>query len=1234
MEVIVFGGGEIYRDVFNAMALMTGTNGLSSLLRLAFVLGVVISMLTMMMTLNAGYIMKWFLVATMTYGILWVPKVQIHVTDRTNPTLAGADIANVPWGVGVVASLTTTVGARVIDLAETAFSEPSDARYSANGMVFGAKLYENLQDADFHDAVFDTNMQEFIKACVFYDLLSGHFTTQELQYADDLWAYVTVTKPTNPARSATWTANDGTTSVVSCPDMVTNLNVGWNAALTDSMSVFGKRLNPNVPDPQAATKLAAQLGNLNLAMMGVSQSASETFRQALMIKAMKRGVTSFSADAGATSVDLWAETQAELQTKKSQKTIAAMAEKAIPILKIVVEVLFIGMFPVLFPAFLMPKLGPQMVQGYFGGFVFLQVWGPMYVILHKVMMSAAATKSVAAAYMPGAATGLRLGNMDAISSVNADIALAAGAMTMMIPFLAGALTKGAMTISGHSEAMLGQFKGGAEAGAHMATTGNISMANTAYENHSWNNRSANRHVTDEHREDAGNRTYTTAFGDRVTETSAGGLIAQSGMSSTGYKFNATHAQSAAYTEAAGIASERGQAIRNSATQGFSRAHAEAAQVIDSVTTGTTDTASWGESQNNAWKEGKSQVQQVSEQLHQKYGFEKSSVGNIMVQAAGELGLSAGGPGGKGGYAKASLGGSASRTWSTAERDAIDFAKQQMASTGFTTSVERVGSKYAQDSFANTAASQHMTSQQVSDTFSTQTGATQSADQYESQAASYARRADEAKTSSAAMQVAYDNLWTPYAIDRLQQMRDGYGQVIDRDRAVAMLSSRSQADIDIVDDVAKGFHKKMAADEIVRPGMLDELQGTGSVAGGLRLGPLQAPTGASSAPQADMGARGVQAALRANTPTSLGAGPGAPSSESAVHDRPRKHVAHARSLSDVGSDQDASTDGVAGVSADVGSSGAETPRGPRHDSASTGVGPQATGSGGMQVAPASVDYGPHTRVSSMGSPGEITSATVASSAANGLEHGESSDRAPALAKVDPGSPTLGGSPAERQHAAMPLDDRQSIHPVGADEPNGNGQSGTSLRADSGRVDPGQPAAQAARPKGLSETSADQTIQAQSAVEAPPRRAGTRGSRRTEALNLDGEGQVASQPPTARRPQTARREEGSAAAPSNESQRRAAPTPGSQSGRTAAERHVVTQAPDSGFDIGEMPASMRQRSKLELPRNVSDDQSHDAIYDRLQRGRELLGARGDIMNDAQQKAGLERSTLRKAPLVIGH
>ncbi|MCI1755313.1 MAG: conjugal transfer protein TraG N-terminal domain-containing protein [Sphingobium sp.] len=60
--------------------------------------------------------------------------------------------------------------------------------------------------------------------------------------------------------------------------------------------------------------------------------------------------------------------------------------KWVPLLNVVLTVLFYALFPVLFPLFLLPKTGPLALKGYVTGFFYLAAWGPLFVILHMMLM--------------------------------------------------------------------------------------------------------------------------------------------------------------------------------------------------------------------------------------------------------------------------------------------------------------------------------------------------------------------------------------------------------------------------------------------------------------------------------------------------------------------------------------------------------------------------------------------------------------------------------------------------------------------------------------------------------------------------------------------------------------------------------------------------------------------------------------------------------------------------------
>jgi hypothetical protein len=175
-------------------------------------------------------------------------------------------------------------------------------------------------------------------------------------------------------------------NIVTCREAYDTLNAQW-AGLVDAMgSVFGRQLYPNQTAALAKAKLFADLPVAYQYLTGVSANATEIFKQTLTINAMSQAMHSMSGSSGAGNVDVYAQTRADIQTERTYGSIASNAMKWVPLLNVVLTVLFYALFPVLFPLFLLPKTGPVALKGYVTGFFYLAAWGPLFVILHMMLM--------------------------------------------------------------------------------------------------------------------------------------------------------------------------------------------------------------------------------------------------------------------------------------------------------------------------------------------------------------------------------------------------------------------------------------------------------------------------------------------------------------------------------------------------------------------------------------------------------------------------------------------------------------------------------------------------------------------------------------------------------------------------------------------------------------------------------------------------------------------------------
>ncbi|KFG90825.1 TraG domain protein [Sphingobium herbicidovorans NBRC 16415] len=483
LEVFTVGGGEYLVNIFNAVSAWTGGGGYRSLIRLIMVMGLIYSLLVVAFTLNYKAWLNWFLQATAIYLCLMVPTVDIKVTDRVIPSLAPATVANVPLGLGVLASFTTQIGDYLTRTAETVFVSPSELNYSSNGLIYGARLFGATRNFNIRDAEFSANLDHYMKQCVFGDIMLYQKSLTDLANATNLWAAIASDAE---SRSQEWLERSGgtvTPYIVTCRQAYLMLDAQWASMIEANSKIWGLELYPKLSEAVAQAKLRSDLPIVNQAFTQSSNGFVETMRQNTAINAFMQARTNMSGSA----IDAFAQTRADIQARNTYNSIAQQAMTWVPILNVVLTVVFFAMFPVIFPLFLMPQTGLSTLKGYATGFFYLAAWGPLYVILHMICMTRA--EAAAAGVAKG---GMTLGTYAGIGAVNAETATIAGFMLMSVPFLAAGLARGAMSIAGQSMSMLAPAQNAAEAAALEETTGNY-----AYGNVSWANQTSNMRQSDQ-----------------------------------------------------------------------------------------------------------------------------------------------------------------------------------------------------------------------------------------------------------------------------------------------------------------------------------------------------------------------------------------------------------------------------------------------------------------------------------------------------------------------------------------------------------------------------------------------------------------------------------------------------------------------------------------------------------------------------------------------------------------
>ena len=496
-ELFTLGGGTYLVDLLNAVAAITSGGAYITLAQLAGVAGLGWILFRTAFGGSWKDNAKWILLFVAVWGAMIVPKATVRVVDRLDPTLAPAVVANVPIGLALFASLTSQVGDGLTRLTEQAFTLPNDLQYREHGLIFGARLAAKATRLEITDTVFARNVRNYARQCVFHALLLGHISADDLRESTDIWSLVTATgspsagaSPARMVEFATRQAATGTGAtpidrqIVTCRDAASRLNGQWNAEIARAGTVFGRRIFPDArTEALARAELLAALPAAHDFLIGAARSAAEIMRQQMVLNAVHDAGEQWAAEAGnAAALRAYTEARAEAQTVSAYRAIGRQAETWVPLLRIVFECLYVGAFPMAVLLMLTPA-GTAIFRSYVTGLVWLQSWGPLYAVLHRISMGEAAERMQAAALMPGGDIGISLVAQAGIRAVASDVAVMSGYLSMSVPFLAAALAYGLSKATVLATSVLAVGQDAASSAAHEGTTGNLSLANTAYDSH-------------------------------------------------------------------------------------------------------------------------------------------------------------------------------------------------------------------------------------------------------------------------------------------------------------------------------------------------------------------------------------------------------------------------------------------------------------------------------------------------------------------------------------------------------------------------------------------------------------------------------------------------------------------------------------------------------------------------------------------------------------------------------
>lgn len=515
--------GAQMRGLFEALVSITSRGTYAEMAALFFLIGIVI-VLAVGATRHEGRpAIAYFACAVLFWCVSVVPRVSVSVVDVRTEAVYTVD--NVPLGIGFFGSLASRTGYWMAELYESAFAPVEVASFMKFGAVYPERVLEVLQSVGPITVEGIAATKAVLEGCVVPEILTDEVKAAGLVKSVDLWKDVSAAGWVNPARLAAMPSG----KVLRCPEAMAEADeVLRTIELPAVKAKLGARLAPDHVSPSAV--IASAIPQAESLLLNLSRTMDATLKHSLMRSAIPSAVESRAAatDGPLAAAVTLSRAQGNLASEINYRTMAKIAQEALPKIRNALEFVVFATFPVVvLIALVAGSAMGAIVRSYLTLLVTIELWPALSSVVNYLMIACDAHPFGAIASQFGGDT---LQAVSLIRETGATSQAIAGALMCAVPVIAYALVRA-------GDMAVGQLVGGITAPAASAASsqgaalaaGNISQGNVQTATVHSNTTTANKHDRSIAVSHPGTLVSTSAYGT-VTRSESGVVT---GMSRTG-----------------------------------------------------------------------------------------------------------------------------------------------------------------------------------------------------------------------------------------------------------------------------------------------------------------------------------------------------------------------------------------------------------------------------------------------------------------------------------------------------------------------------------------------------------------------------------------------------------------------------------------------------------------------------------------------------------------------------
>ena len=484
-DYYAFWNGATMVAFFNFVAAIMGGSDFLGLMKAIGVTGLLVASGGALLQIRGEEVGKYIAALALFQATLIVPTCTVNVWDIRAGT--AVPVANVPIGVGLFASELSHLGKWLTDRYETTFGPVEEvARFSRFGLAGPQRVIEAASRAVAHTPALRTALDELVDKCVVPELVDVPAKLNELAASTSVWTTVSSPGWLNNARSVMLqgltTNADG---VYGCYNATAAIGAEYTAERTSLLRKLGAQSasfaigGPTPVDARMVNALEAA----DSLLIGTARSADAILRDAVLTDSLRKG--SAAGTVVARSVAL-----ANVSSEINYRTMAIIAENALPKLRTGIEAMTLAIFPALVLIVIVTgHRAGLVIKSYVYMLAWIQLWPPLYAVVNHLSTASDGTQFSQAVNALGGTTPQA---MALVAELGASSQSTAGMFALAIPMIALALVKGGeQAFSSMTSSIMSPAQGAAQKSGADLAAGNISSGNTSWGNMQTNNSASN-----------------------------------------------------------------------------------------------------------------------------------------------------------------------------------------------------------------------------------------------------------------------------------------------------------------------------------------------------------------------------------------------------------------------------------------------------------------------------------------------------------------------------------------------------------------------------------------------------------------------------------------------------------------------------------------------------------------------------------------------------------------------